>query len=120
MARTAGLFARRVLHQGIHFDDIRPPVRELPHAGRPRADPGEIEDGETGEGLGGAREGHSGNSETWLKLRPLCSGRFCPSSIADLSFAGWNSAPPLDIIPSTPQPTLPGCKWNYRVLETTN
>src|SRR3954447_20000520 len=80
MARTAGLFARRVLHQGIHFDDIRPPVRELPHAGRPRADPGEIEDGEAGEGLRGAREGHSRNSGGWLKLRSFWFVRLSQSN----------------------------------------
>jgi hypothetical protein len=40
------------------------PVRELPHAGRPGADAGEIEHGETGKGLRGAWEGHSENSGT--------------------------------------------------------
>jgi hypothetical protein len=34
------------------------PVRELPHAGRPGADAGEIEHGEAGHGLRGAWEGH--------------------------------------------------------------
>src|SRR3954449_110641 len=90
MTRTAGLLACRVLQQGVHFDDVRAPVRELPHAGWPRADPGEIEDGEAGEGLRGAREGHSRNSGGWLKLGFFLVGQICPNSIADLSFTRWN------------------------------
>ena len=59
MARAARLLAAGVLHQGVDLDDIGAPVRELPHAGRPGADAGEIEHGEAGQGLRGAREGHS-------------------------------------------------------------
>ena len=61
-ARAARLFAAGVLQQGIDLDDIGAPVRELPHAGRPGADAGQIEHGEAGQGLRGAREGHSEGS----------------------------------------------------------
>ncbi len=57
-ARAARLFAPGVLQQRIDLDDIGAPVRELAHAGRPRADAGQIEHGKAGEGLGSAREGH--------------------------------------------------------------
>ena len=50
MARAARLFAGGILHQRIDLDDIGAPVRQLPHAGRPGADPGEIEHGEAGKG----------------------------------------------------------------------
>ncbi len=58
MARAARLFAGGILHQRIDLDDIGAPVRELPHAGRPGADPGEIEHDEAGEGLRGMWKGH--------------------------------------------------------------
>ena len=58
MARAARLLAGRVLQQRIDLDDIGAPVGELPHAGRPRTDAGEVEHGEAGKGLRGAREGH--------------------------------------------------------------
>ena len=60
MARSARLLAGGVLQQRIDLDDIGAPIRELAHASRPGADPGEVEHGEAGEGLRGAREGHSG------------------------------------------------------------
>ena len=50
VARAARLFAAGVLQQGIDLDDIGAPVRELPHAGRPGADAGQIEHGEAGQG----------------------------------------------------------------------
>jgi hypothetical protein len=51
VARPARLFAAGILHQGIDLDHIGAPVRELPHAGRPGADAGEIEYGEAGQGF---------------------------------------------------------------------
>jgi hypothetical protein len=59
-ARAAGLLAARIFHQGIDLDDIGAPIRELPDAGRPGADAGEIKHGKAGKGLGGVWEGHSG------------------------------------------------------------
>src|ERR1035437_87076 len=62
IAGAVRLLAGGILHQGVDLDDIGAPVRELPHAGRPRADAGEIKHGEAGQGLRGAREGHSRDS----------------------------------------------------------
>src|SRR6185437_15476823 len=59
MARAARLLAAGILYQGVDLDDIGAPVGELAHAGRPGADAGKVEHGETGQGLRGAREGHS-------------------------------------------------------------
>ena len=71
MARAAGLLAAAILQQGIDLDDIGAPIRQLPHAGRPGADAGEVKHGEAGQGLRGTREGHFG---TFLLLR-LVRGR---------------------------------------------
>jgi hypothetical protein len=49
------LLAGGVLQQGVDFDDIGAPIRELPHAGRSGADANEIEHGEAGQGLRSAR-----------------------------------------------------------------
>ena len=49
----------RILHQRVDLDDIGAPVRQLPHAGRPGAHPGEIEHGKARQGLRGVREGHA-------------------------------------------------------------
>src|ERR1700685_3524540 len=57
--RPSRLSGRRIPQQRIDLDDIGAPVRELAHAGRPGADAGEIEHGEAGQGLRGARERHS-------------------------------------------------------------
>ena len=57
--RTARLLAAGIFRQRVDLDDVGAPVRELPHAGRPGADAGQIEHGEAGQGLRGAREGHS-------------------------------------------------------------
>jgi hypothetical protein len=46
------------LQQHIDLDNVGPPVRELPNAGRSRADAGEVGHGEAGQGLRGARERH--------------------------------------------------------------
>jgi hypothetical protein len=43
--RARQLITAGIRHQGIDLDDIDAPVRELVHAGRPRADAGEIEHG---------------------------------------------------------------------------
>ncbi len=51
MARPAGLLAGGVLQQRVDLDHIGAPVRELPHAGRPRTNAGEIEHGEARQGL---------------------------------------------------------------------
>ena len=59
MARPARLLAGGILYQGVDLDDVGAPIRELAHAGRPGADAGEVEHGEAGQGLRGAREGHS-------------------------------------------------------------
>ena len=58
LARAARLLAAGILQQRIDLDDIGAPVRQLPHAGRPGADAGQIEHGEAGQGLRGAWEGH--------------------------------------------------------------
>src|SRR5947209_7061894 len=63
MPWAAGLFAAGVLQQGINLDDVGAPIGELAHAGRPRADPGEVKYREARQGLRGAREGHSGAPE---------------------------------------------------------
>ena len=59
VARAARLLAAGVLHQGVDLDDIGAPVRELPHAGRPGTDAGEIEHGEPGQGQRCPRKFHS-------------------------------------------------------------
>ncbi len=56
-ARAAELLAG-ILQQGVDLDDISAPVRELTRAGRTGPDAGEVEHGETGEGLRGARDRH--------------------------------------------------------------
>src|SRR5690349_4288321 len=61
---SARLLAGGVVHQGVDLDDIGAPICQLPHAGRPRADPGEVEHGEARKGLRGARKGHLGGSGT--------------------------------------------------------
>src|SRR5450631_3100552 len=66
LARAARLFAGGILHQRIDLDHIGAPIRELPHAGRPGADAGEIEHGEAGKGLRGARERHS-ETPVWTR-----------------------------------------------------
>jgi hypothetical protein len=48
------MLAGGVLQQRIDLDDIGAPIRELPHAGRPGTDAGEIEHGEAGQGVGAA------------------------------------------------------------------
>jgi hypothetical protein len=48
MAWPPRLLAGGLLRQGVDLDDIGAPIRELPHAGRPGADAGEIEHGEAG------------------------------------------------------------------------
>ena len=58
LARAARLLAAGILQQRVDLDDVGAPVRQLPHAGGPGANAGEIEHGETGEGLRGAWEGH--------------------------------------------------------------
>ncbi|MGY3220527.1 hypothetical protein ACVIM5_001134 [Bradyrhizobium sp. USDA 4512] len=42
---AARLLATGILGQRVDLDDIGAPIRELPHAGRPGADPGQIEHG---------------------------------------------------------------------------
>ena len=51
MAWATQLFAARILQQGVDLDDVGAPVRQLPHTGRARPDPGEVEHGEAGQGL---------------------------------------------------------------------
>jgi hypothetical protein len=58
LARAARLLAGGVFQQGVDLDDIGAPIRELPHAGRPGADTGEIKHGEAGQRLRGTRDGH--------------------------------------------------------------
>ena len=58
LPRAARLLASRILQQRVDLDDVGAPVRQLPHAGGPGADAGEIEHGETGKGLRSAWEGH--------------------------------------------------------------
>ena len=48
----------------LDLDDIGAPVGELPHAGRARADPGQIQHGETRKGLRGPRKRHQVLSRT--------------------------------------------------------
>ncbi len=55
---AARLLAAAVFQQRIDLDDIGAPVGELAHAGRPRPDPGQIQHGEAGQGLGCAGKGH--------------------------------------------------------------
>jgi hypothetical protein len=55
LARSAGQLTAGVAGQGIDLDDIGAPVRELPHAGRPGADAGEIKHGEAGKRRRGTR-----------------------------------------------------------------
>ena len=57
LARAAELLPA-ILQNRIDLDDVGAPIRQLPHAGRTGPDAGEVEHGETGEGLRGAREGH--------------------------------------------------------------
>ena len=58
LPRPARLLATRILQQRVDLDDVGAPVRQLPHAGGPGANAGEIEHGETGEGLRSAWERH--------------------------------------------------------------
>ena len=58
VARAARLLAAGVFDQGVDLDDVGAPIRELPHAGRPGADPGEIENGEAGQGRRCPRKSH--------------------------------------------------------------
>jgi hypothetical protein len=58
VARAARLLSGGVLRQRIDLDDIRSPVRQLPHAGRSGPDAGQVENGKAGKGLRGTMEGH--------------------------------------------------------------
>ena len=58
LAWAARLLAGRVFQQRVDLDDIGPPIRQLPDASGPGSNAGEIEHGETGEGLRGAWERH--------------------------------------------------------------
>jgi hypothetical protein len=60
--RPTHLLAAGLLQQCIDLDDVRTPIRQLPHAGRAGPDAGEIEHGKARQGLRGARDGHSGDS----------------------------------------------------------
>src|ERR1700686_3268943 len=62
MTRLTWLLAAGVLHQRIYLDDIGAPVRQLPHAGWPGSVASKIKHGEAGQGLRGARDGHSEDS----------------------------------------------------------
>ena len=68
LARAARLLAAGVFQQRIDLDDIGAPVRQLPHAGRPGTDAGEIEHGEAGQGLRGARDGHFEGSDNEINF----------------------------------------------------
>src|SRR5271156_1261529 len=70
MAWPPRLLAGGLLRQGVDLDDIGAPIRELPHAGRPGADAGEIEHGEAEKSLRGVREGHSDISWPEPKFYP--------------------------------------------------
>jgi len=66
MARAARLFACSILQQRIDLDDIGAPIRQLPHAGRPGSDAGEIKHGEADrawEARGVGIKGDSGRVE---------------------------------------------------------
>ena len=76
MARPARLLAAGVLYQGVDLDDVGAPIGELAHAGRPGADAGKVEHGETGQGLRGAREGHS-VAPMWIKAGKRIVGHNC-------------------------------------------
>jgi hypothetical protein len=69
LARAARLLAGSVLQQRVDLDDVGAPVRELPYAGRSRADAGEVEHGEAGKGLRGTWEGHFGETPATLRVR---------------------------------------------------
>ncbi|MGY4334582.1 hypothetical protein ACVWWG_008999 [Bradyrhizobium sp. LB7.2] len=56
--RPARLFAAGILGQRVDLDHAGAPVRELPHAGGPGPDAGQIEYGEARQGFGGMRKGH--------------------------------------------------------------
>ena len=58
LARAARLLAAGVLQQRVDLDDVGAPIRQLPHAGGPGANAGEIEHGEAGKGLRSAGERH--------------------------------------------------------------
>ena len=57
-ARTARLVAAAIFQERVDLDDVGAPVRQLPHAGRPGPDAGQIEHGEAGKGLRSAWERH--------------------------------------------------------------
>ena len=58
LARAARLLAATVFQQRVDLDNVGAPVRQLPHAGGPGANAGQIEHGETGQGLRSAGERH--------------------------------------------------------------
>ena len=49
--RPARLIAATILQQRVDLDDVGAPISQLAYAGRPGADAGEIEHGETGQSL---------------------------------------------------------------------
>src|SRR5712672_2514606 len=76
LARAARRLAALELRRRLDLDHVGAPVGELTHAGRPRANPGEVEDGKTRKGLRGPGNRHIGRLPRGIFRTAPAPGRF--------------------------------------------